>query len=146
MLGSYGEWSKLIRSALVWLGEPDPCDTLEKVRDNDPVLAKNLSLLHEIDHHYNKRKFLVADLISLANEREQMGNGSYKYRHHELHQCLSEFSGGKDALNSISIGKALGRLADRMFGTMTLVKTKGTGGKNLWQLLGGTAPDINDIL
>ena len=146
LLGSYGEWSKLIRSTLVWLGEPDPCDTLEKVRDNDPVLAKNLSLLHEIDHHYNKRKFLVADLISLANEREQMGNGSYKYRHHELHQCLSEFSGGKDALNSISIGKALGRLADRMFGTMTLVKTKGAGGKNLWQLLGGTAPDINDIL
>jgi hypothetical protein len=146
LLGSYGEWSKLIRSALVWLGEPDPCDTMEKVRDNDPVLAKNLALLHEIDSHFNKRKFLVADLISLANEREQMGNGSYKYRHHELHQCLSEFSGGKDALNSISIGKALGRLADRMFAKMTLVKTKGAGGKNLWQLLGGTAPDINDIL
>lgn len=35
--GSYEEWSGLVRQALVWLGEPDPCGTAERVRaEADP--------------------------------------------------------------------------------------------------------------
>jgi hypothetical protein len=34
--GSFAGWSHRIREALVWLGEKDPCDTIKKVRENDP--------------------------------------------------------------------------------------------------------------
>jgi len=34
--GSFEEWSQRIREPLVWLGYADPCETMAKVRDNDP--------------------------------------------------------------------------------------------------------------
>lgn len=44
-LASFGEWSDLIRSALVWLGRADPLDTMKKVRDADGRLASFQSLV-----------------------------------------------------------------------------------------------------
>jgi hypothetical protein len=34
--GSFAVWSRRVREALVWLGEKDPCESVEKVRENDP--------------------------------------------------------------------------------------------------------------
>jgi RepB DNA-primase from phage plasmid len=38
-LGSYPDWSRMVRSPLVWLGEPDPVLSMDTVRAEDPVLA-----------------------------------------------------------------------------------------------------------
>jgi hypothetical protein len=35
--GSFEEWSHRIRGPLVWLGRTDPCETVAKVRANDPA-------------------------------------------------------------------------------------------------------------
>jgi hypothetical protein len=45
-LGSFGEWSRLVRDALLWLGEADPVATLETARAADPRLA-NLTAVVE---------------------------------------------------------------------------------------------------
>jgi hypothetical protein len=37
-LGSYSAWSEMVRSPLVWLGEPDPIISMEGIRDEDVVL------------------------------------------------------------------------------------------------------------
>jgi putative DNA primase/helicase len=34
-MGSYERWSDLVRSALVWAGTPDPCDTIGELRASD---------------------------------------------------------------------------------------------------------------
>jgi putative DNA primase/helicase len=34
-LGSFEEWSRIVRAALVWLGEADPCDTMNDVAGDD---------------------------------------------------------------------------------------------------------------
>jgi len=50
-LGSFDEWSDWVRSALVWLGEPDPCLTMAAARDTDPELKQLRNLLgawHEL--------------------------------------------------------------------------------------------------
>jgi hypothetical protein len=31
-LGSFEDWSTWIRDALIWLGQPDPCATMEKIK------------------------------------------------------------------------------------------------------------------
>jgi putative DNA primase/helicase len=36
-LGGFEAWSQRVREALIWLGEADPCDTIEGVRANDPA-------------------------------------------------------------------------------------------------------------
>jgi putative DNA primase/helicase len=38
-LGSFGDWSDLVRGALMWLGEADPVDTMAEVRAADPETA-----------------------------------------------------------------------------------------------------------
>jgi hypothetical protein len=35
--GGFADWSRRVREPLIWLGEADPCDTVAKVRENDPA-------------------------------------------------------------------------------------------------------------
>lgn len=44
-LASFGDWSALVRSALVWLGESDPAASMETARDDDPDLEQLRALL-----------------------------------------------------------------------------------------------------
>jgi putative DNA primase/helicase len=37
-LASFGDWSRLVRSSLVWLERADPADTMEAARADDPIL------------------------------------------------------------------------------------------------------------
>jgi len=37
--GSYAEWSSMVRSPLVWLGEPDPVASVDAAQAEDPELA-----------------------------------------------------------------------------------------------------------
>jgi hypothetical protein len=74
--GSYAAWSQMVRSPLVWLGEPDPIASMDAARVEDPVLDEirelfrfwtdyNLDLL--VPHTSTR-------IIELACER--MGGGS----------------------------------------------------------------------
>jgi putative DNA primase/helicase len=38
--GSYEDWSRLVRSPLVWLGEPDPVASVDKSQAEDPELGE----------------------------------------------------------------------------------------------------------
>jgi hypothetical protein len=38
--GSYAEWSTMVRSPLVWLGEPDPVASVDTTQADDPELAE----------------------------------------------------------------------------------------------------------
>jgi hypothetical protein len=38
-LGSYAAWSRMVRSPLVWLGEPDPIASMEAAREEDEELS-----------------------------------------------------------------------------------------------------------
>jgi len=42
--GSFDEWSKLVRAAIVWLGEPDPCESRKNIKAEDPATG-NLKML-----------------------------------------------------------------------------------------------------
>jgi hypothetical protein len=37
-LGSYGLWSRMVRGPLIWLGQPDPAESMEAARAEDPEL------------------------------------------------------------------------------------------------------------
>jgi putative DNA primase/helicase len=44
-LASFDDWSRLVRSALVWLGCTDPCDTMEKSMVDDPTVATKRAIV-----------------------------------------------------------------------------------------------------
>jgi putative DNA primase/helicase len=39
-LGSYAAWSRMVRSPLVWLGQPDPYKSADQMREEDSVLGR----------------------------------------------------------------------------------------------------------
>jgi putative DNA primase/helicase len=43
--GSFDSWSHRVREPLVWLGRADPCETVIKVREDDPKRAALLAVL-----------------------------------------------------------------------------------------------------
>lgn len=43
--GRFEDWEKMVRSALLWLGEPDPCTTREEVKQNDPAAEMRFGLM-----------------------------------------------------------------------------------------------------
>ena len=65
--GSFEEWSGWIRSALVWLGEADPCLSRAALEDDDPVLSALHSILPLWSHDLGPRPYPVADVCQQAS-------------------------------------------------------------------------------
>jgi hypothetical protein len=67
-LASYAAWSRMVRSPLVWLGEPDPIKIMDDVRDEDWDLA-NIREFFELWLAYDLelgRDYTVATIIEAA--------------------------------------------------------------------------------
>lgn len=68
-LASFEDWSRLIRSALVWLGRPDPCDTMAAAREDDPTTT-NLRQLYRAWHNVVQANGCTSsEMISYAGSR-----------------------------------------------------------------------------
>ena len=67
-LGSYGAWSRMVRSPLVWLGEPDPIKSMDDLRDEDYELA-NIREFFELWLAYGLdlgRDYTTAQIVEAA--------------------------------------------------------------------------------
>lgn len=59
--GSFEDWTRRVRGALVWLGEADPCKTRESVRDDEPEIQELGDLLRSI--HECSMDWFTADAL-----------------------------------------------------------------------------------
>ena len=68
-LGSYDEWSKIVRSPLIWLGRADPVDSMEEARQEDPG-RRALHNLIELwrDYLALNTAYTASELVFRANE------------------------------------------------------------------------------
>lgn len=72
-LASFEAWSKLVRSALVWLGRPDPVLTMEAAREEDPVTANLRQFLKAWHSTFGEIPHTGAEAINAANEHNPHG-------------------------------------------------------------------------
>jgi Bifunctional DNA primase/polymerase, N-terminal len=93
--GSYAEWSTMVRSPLVWLGEPDPVASIDTTQAEDPELA-DLRELGEwwLGELKLDEDYLSARLGEIAHEVPQGFNTN------PLKDLLMRIAGDKD--NNIS--------------------------------------------
>lgn len=61
--GGFEDWSRLIRSALVWLGEADPCATRQHVIADDPDRERTGTLFAAWNRAFAERAVPVAEVI-----------------------------------------------------------------------------------
>jgi hypothetical protein len=64
--GRFEEWSNLVRGALVWLGEPDPCETRADIDTDDPDRNAFGQLLHAIHERMGDKATSAGDLYKLT--------------------------------------------------------------------------------
>jgi putative DNA primase/helicase len=79
--GSYSAWSKMVRSPLVWLGEPDPILSMEEIREEDSELT-NIRELFDLWRSYLRldATYTTARIIEIALEQGVIGYVNLGFR------------------------------------------------------------------
>ena len=109
-LGSYGEWSDMVRAPLTWLGEADPIASMETAREEDPELSAIRELFGQLPDHFGNRGWTTAELVKIACERPFGG----EFIRPELRELLLRVAGERGAVSSKSLGKWLSKIAGRV--------------------------------
>jgi putative DNA primase/helicase len=136
-LGSFEVWSDWVRSAMLWLGQPDPVTTMEKARASDPKLEAMRAVMHQWQEVIGEDTTItVADVIKRANETD-LGSPSYKpdYAHEALREALMNAAGYNGMINGRSLGKWLGERKDKILDGMKFCQNGVSHGSAKWQLV-----------
>jgi hypothetical protein len=125
--GSYHRWSALVRSPLVWLGEPDPVDSVEAIRKEDPTLADMGELFSlwesclKLDTFYTTSR-----IIELAEEQAQVSSQSPpNFNGSEFKNFLLKAAAARGSPSVVSperLGKWLRRISGRIVGRRRLMR------------------------
>jgi putative DNA primase/helicase len=122
--GSYEGWSDLVRSPLVWLGLPDPWDTTETAREDDPEIVVLSDVLSGwVVAIGPKRAVTVRAAIETAIARQ--GEDDPKpgeLLHPDFRTALLQVAGVKGTIDPIRLGKWLLGREGRIINDMRLMR------------------------
>jgi Bifunctional DNA primase/polymerase, N-terminal len=108
--GSYAEWSTIVRSPLIWLGEPDPVASIDTTQAEDPELAE----LRELGEWWLGELKLDEDYLS-ARFVEIAHEGPSGFNTNPLKDLLLRVAGDKDGDISVKrLGEWLRRNSGRV--------------------------------
>ncbi len=135
-LGSYETWSRLVRDALVWLGEADPCETMEKARAADPKLESLTAVAQQWARVIGVKRVTAKEIIAAANGPvADLGyDGRNSAETEDFREALLAVAGEGSAVNARRLGKWLARNQGRVVGGMKIVADGTRAGVALWRL------------
>src|SRR5262249_43546016 len=64
VFGRFEDWSDWVRSSIVWIGLPDPCDTRRRVEEGDPVRQQLADLLKVLQERFSSNAFSVSQVMA----------------------------------------------------------------------------------
>ena len=100
-VASFPDWSNTVRSALVWLGNPDPVETMEKAREDDPELTELRQVIGAWHYHFG-------DAPSTARSVADHACGSdMESAHAGLRDALMAVAGERGGVNCKRLGRWL---------------------------------------
>jgi putative DNA primase/helicase len=110
--GSYAQWSRSCRAPLVWLGEPDPCDSIEEIRAEDPELMSIRELFSLWPTLLAMRTdYVVSRIVEIAEEDAAKPRN---LNTPELKNLILRVARGKDGRVSLErLGRWLKRISGR---------------------------------
>ena len=113
-LGSFETWWSWVRGALVWLGEADPCDTIENIRAEDPKLCKLANLLWWWHAVIRSEMVTVKQAIDRATDFVpkqglDLNPTRREYMYPEFREALLEVAGDGGFISGMRLGKYLSK-------------------------------------
>jgi hypothetical protein len=117
-------WSRLVRAALVWLGEADPLATADTIRASDPVLDQLRQVLSAWHSVIGLERVTVKDVIKLVTEQHES----------TLREALLTVAGSGGAVNSRKLGNWLARHKNRIVDGLSIQPGPMRDGIGQWAL------------
>ncbi|MCB8881678.1 hypothetical protein ACELLULO517_15630 [Acidisoma cellulosilytica] len=135
-LGSFEDWSRTVRDALVWAGEADPCETMVRMRELDPKLEALTAVLSGWAKALNDNRVTTSAIVEAATAQAHNEDGQIVFRNPELRSALMSVAsaGSSSALSARSLGRWLGANADRRVGGLRIVRLGLLDGSPTWRL------------
>jgi hypothetical protein len=120
--GSYPEWSMMVRSPLIWLGEPDPVASIDMSQAEDPELVDRREWValwlveFKLDTPYTSASFVEAASVEPAG-----------FNTNPIKEFLLRIAGDKDGgISTKRLGEWLRRMSGRV--------VKADDGCNYWMI------------
>lgn len=128
-LGSFGDWDRTVRAALIWAGTADPCATTDRAREADPTRQALAVLLSVWADRFGSEGATAAHAVKAAEHDP------------DLHDALSDVClvGGK--LNPRVLGTWLRNRRDSRSDGLVLRGKSARGGVIAWWVSGGCGGD-----
>lgn len=136
-LGSFGEWSDLVRGALLWLGTADPVETFEQTRAADPRIEHLRAIMVQWNKVVGGEKVSANDVAQRASERAGANFGDQKGAFHnpEFREALLNVAGQGGFIDAGKLGTFLGRNKGRVIGGMHFEPAGLIEGIKKWSLV-----------
>jgi putative DNA primase/helicase len=135
--GSFEEWSRLVREPLVWVGLPDPVDSIRVLEAADPERGQLRAMLTAVHAVMGVDEFKGAALIQAAKAKSQasidsraMAEGQAEHLAEALH-AVCERNG---ELNSKALGKWFLRMNGRIDAGRRFTKGRETNTGLMWRI------------
>ncbi|CAO3416505.1 hypothetical protein [Azospirillum argentinense] len=136
-LGSFTEWSRWVRDALLWLDEKDPAETMEKVRAADPKLEALATVMDQWSTVIGSTRVSAREVIEIAASDTTETTPPYRraFVYADFREALLVVAGDGGAINSKRLGKWLSAHADRIVGGRKLMAEHGHNNTARWRLI-----------
>lgn len=122
-LASFGEWSDLIRSALVWLGYADPLSSMDKVREADGRLDSLRAFVSAWYDVAPGSKKTAAEIVEMSMDKV------------DLQVAMKSFCNPRNAMDGVLLGNKLKSVLDKVVDGFKIVAEKDPHTKiNRWYL------------
>jgi putative DNA primase/helicase len=131
-IGSYGEWTDAVRAPLIWLGEADPVESMDALREEDPELAPIRELFaHWLDAIPFRNDHTAAQIIDFACKTDRNGG----FEHPEFHDLILRIAGDRGQPSSKSLGKWLTKINGRVVDNKRLIMDSDAKRGNRYKLV-----------
>lgn len=135
-LGSFVDWSNWVRSALIWLGCADPCDTIDKIRKADPQMALIKQVMAQWGVVIEDQRATTSFIIDTVDELEETApaNAPRRYEHAAFRDAILAVAGEGGRINGRKLGRWLSAQQGRVVNGRRFVSPGSRGGQLLWVL------------
>lgn len=120
-VATYNEWSDLCRQPLLWLGYPDPAESIFSSMNQDPDRETLGRLLHAWDDCFRTKPKMIREAISMANQ--------------ELLYVFMDIAGERDKLNNRRLGRWISRKAGRIVDGLKFERDSSTRSAEAWKVI-----------
>ena len=130
-LQSFLDWSDNVRSALVWLNQADPVESVNEIRANDPILSSLKGVLEAWRVVFADEKHKASDVVKRLDSIHSFDSQFLELT--AMREAIMPVAGVRGMLESRKFGDWLRKNKERPSGGFRFVSDGMSGGVSYWK-------------